>query len=232
MTSQRIERALLFFSGMRFDDKLIVLHREFTAGASKFAALTESVDHKDLRALLGLLQELDLVRDTCKVIGRSEFSPTARGWIKLEELSRTTTSGKQAFVAMWFNDATKDAYDLGIAPAIRNCGYEPVRIDSKEHSNKIDDEIIAEIRRSRFVVADFTCAKNRVRGGVYYEAGFALGLGIPVIWSCAEGSLEDLHFDTRQYNHIVWKEPEELRRALEARIGAVIGDGPLPKTKS
>jgi hypothetical protein len=36
------------------------------------------------------------------------------------------------------------------APAIRDSGYEPMRIDRKEHINKIDDEIIAEIRRSCF----------------------------------------------------------------------------------
>lgn len=46
-------------------------------------------------------------------------------------------------------------------------------IGSKEHSNKIDDEIIGEIRRSAFIVADFTGH----RGGVYFEAGFAMGLG-------------------------------------------------------
>ena len=106
---------------------------------------------------------------------------------------------------------------------------EAQRIDRKEHSNKIDDEIIAEIRRSRFVVADFTCEREKVRGGVYYEAGFALGLGLPVIWTCRKDCLDYLHFDTRQYNHIVWETPEELYARLKARIGAFIGDGPLQK---
>jgi nucleoside 2-deoxyribosyltransferase len=100
-------------------------------------------------------------------------------------------------------------------------------LDKKEHNNKIDDEIIAEILRSKFLVADFTCEKEKVRGGVYFEAGFAMGLGIPVIWTVAKESLDDVHFDTRQYNHIVWDKPETLRNLLKARIGAVIGDGPL-----
>lgn len=77
------------------------------------------------------------------------------------------------------------------------------------------------------MVADFTCEKEKVRGGVYFEAGFAMGLGIPVIWTVEKGSLGDVHFDTRQYNHIVWDTPETLRNMLKARIGAVIGDGPL-----
>ena len=46
-----------------------------------------------------------------------------------------------------------------------------MRIDRHEHVNKIDDEIIAEIRRARFVVADFTHGDTGGRGSVYYEAG-------------------------------------------------------------
>jgi hypothetical protein len=53
------------------------------------------------------------------------------------------------------------------------------RVDQKHHHlNKVDDEIIAEIRRSRFLVADFTCEPGKVRGGVYFEAGFAMGLNM------------------------------------------------------
>lgn len=129
----------------------------------------------------------------------------------------------QVFVAMWFDPSTDDAYKLGIAPAIEANGFTPIRIDRKHHVNKIDDEIIAEIRKSTFVVADFTCGPGQVRGGVYYEAGFAMGLRIPVIWTCKDTSIADLHFDTRQYSHIVWKDPNDLKSQLAARIGAVIG---------
>ena len=57
---------------------------------------------------------------------------------------------------MWFDLSMDEAYQNGIQPAIEDAGYEAVRIDRKDHNNKIDDEIIAEIRRSRFLVADFT----------------------------------------------------------------------------
>jgi nucleoside 2-deoxyribosyltransferase len=128
---------------------------------------------------------------------------------------------------MWFNEATHAAYEKGIAPAVTEAGYSPLRIDNKEHVNKIDDEIIAEMRRSRFIVADFTCEPEKVRGGVYFEAGFAMGLNVPVIWTCSESSRADLHFDTRQYNHIMWKDPADLHDKLLARIGALLGGGPL-----
>ena len=63
-----------------------------------------------------------------------------------------------------------------------------MRIDQKEHLNRIDDEIIAEIRRTRFLVADCTQGETGPRGGVYYEAGFAHGLKIPVVmkFRCAQ----------------------------------------------
>ena len=103
---------------------------------------------------------------------------------------------------------------------IEDAGYLALRIDNKEHNDKICDEIIAEIRRSKFVVADFT--ENR--GGVYFEAGFALGLGIPVIWTVQQDFLkkEGVHFDTRQYNHIAYKTGDELRSRLNNRIRATI----------
>lgn len=152
------------------------------------------------------------------------------GYARLAELDGINSGSKQAFVAMWFDDSMKSAYEDGIEPAIRQAGYEPMRIDQKEHINRIDDEIIAEIRRSRFLVADFTQGEAGARGGVYYEAGFAHGLTIPVIFICREDAIGKVHFDTRQYNHITWKTPEELRARLAQRISATIGDGPLRKS--
>ena len=107
---------------------------------------------------------------------------------------------------MWFNDTMLPTLKDGIAPAIRDAGYEPLRIDHKPHINKIDDEIIAEIRRSRLLVADFTCEPGKVRGGVYFEAGFALGLGIPVFWTVNEESTNTSTSTHGSTPHIVWKD--------------------------
>jgi len=49
-----------------------------------------------------------------------------------------------------------------------------------------------------------------------------MGLGRPVIWSCRDDDLKNVHFDTRQYNHIVWNEPADLRAQLTNRIKATI----------
>jgi hypothetical protein len=132
----------------------------------------------------------------------------------------------QAFVAMWFDASMTDAFTSGIYLGIEDAGYDPIRIDRQEHNEKIDDLIIAEISRSRFLVADFTHGESGMRGGVYYEAGFAHGLKIPVIFTCRADRINEIHFDTRQYNHIIWSTPEELREKLCNRICATIGDGP------
>lgn len=74
------------------------------------------------------------------------------------------------------------------------------------------------IRESRFVVADVTGH----RPGVYYEAGFAFGLTLPVIWTCRSDHRNDIHFDTRQFNHIFWETPEDLKEQLSNTVRAII----------
>ncbi|GER06670.1 hypothetical protein JCM17843_09800 [Kordiimonadales bacterium JCM 17843] len=163
--------------------------------------------------------------------GFTEYTITPSGYAHLAEIETKSVGSDQAFIAMWFDPSMGDAYRQGIEQGVLEAGYRPIRIDQKDHNNKIDDEIIAEIRRSRFVVADFTHGEAGMRGGVYYEAGFAHGLNIPVIFTCREDVIGKIHFDTRQYNHITWKpdELDEFRKALSDRISATIGDGPLKK---
>jgi nucleoside 2-deoxyribosyltransferase len=122
---------------------------------------------------------------------------------------------------MWFNPLLRPDYDQGIEPAVSDAGYQAIRVDAQEFNSDVVERIIAGIRESRFVVADVTGQRN----GVYFEGGFALGLGLPVIWMCREDEVEKLHFDTRQLNHIVWKDSATIREKLSRRILATIGRG-------
>ena len=190
-------------------------------------AWSESLEMEELEYLLDyLVSEVWLERDrggaTCPC-----YSLTVRGYGYLDQIDRAIPNSAQAFVAMWFHESMDPVWSEGIRPAISDAGYEPVRIDQRDHLNKIDDQIITEIRRSQFIVADFTHGGEGARGGVYYEAGFAHGLGLPVIFTCQADALDTVHFDTRQYPHIVWQSPDELRGRLSRRISAVLGDGPL-----
>lgn len=176
----------------------------------------------DLIALLKYWQEQGVFELKFMLDQTAHLKVPVRGVIALEQ-EMSAAPGDTAFVAMWFSPEMTAAYDEAILPAIEQLGYRAVRIDRQEHNNKIDDEIIAEIRRARFVVADFSCNAEGARGGVYYEAGFAAGLGKPVIFTVRESDLSRVHFDTRQFNHIVWSDVTSLRERLSARIGATIG---------
>ena len=132
---------------------------------------------------------------------------------------------------MWFGAEMNAAWIDASYPAIYTARYEPFRIDKHEHVNRIDDEILAQIRTSRFLVADFTLEAGKPRGGVYFEAGFALGLDIPVVWTAHERMTGEIHFDTRQYNHIFWKDPADLQTKLYNRLIALLGPGPLIETR-
>jgi hypothetical protein len=57
-----------------------------------------------------------------------------------------------------------------------------------------------------------------------------MGLRIPAIFTCRHDMVTKLHFDTRQYAHIVWSTPERLRFDLRDRILARIGHGPSGDT--
>ena len=191
-------------------------------------AWSESSKWEEIRFFIEYLAEQGWIAVTSGGGGESvQVKVTIEGYSHIADVA-VSRDLSQAFVAMWFSDEMKEPYEKGIRPAIEQLGYEPMKIDDKPDVDKIDDEIIGEIRRSRFLVADFTHGDKGPRGGVYYEAGFAYGLGLPVIRSCRKDIMDrnELHFDVRQYYHVAWENPEELRDGLEKRIRALIGEGP------
>jgi hypothetical protein len=103
-----------------------------------------------------------------------DYRLTLKGWQHASELDMAKERPRQAFVAMSFNPVLNTAYSEGIKAALETCGYFPLRIDRVEHNDQIDDQIVAGIRSSGLLVADFTGHRQ----GVYFELGFAMGLGI------------------------------------------------------
>ena len=144
---------------------------------------------------------------------------TPEGWDFLDEHEKPAIMGDQAFVAMSFSPSLKSAWENGFSEAIKNAGFKAYRVDKEPHIDRIDVKIVTEIKNSLFLVADVTEQKQ----GVYFEAGYAIGLGIPVIWSVRKDELSKVHFDTRQYNHIVWESEGNLKTELYNFICAIIG---------
>lgn len=154
------------------------------------------------------------------------FRLTLRGWRRVQELLQV--GGEFGFIAMAFKD--NDALHGAIQEAARAAGWPATRSDEHEHSHKIDDWIMNRIEAARFVIVD-TTGNN---AGAAFEAGYALGLGRPVIWTVNKDwfTEERLHFDFRQYNHLRWKpgRESELIDSLRERIVAAVGEGPHATT--
>ncbi|MDD3013650.1 MAG: hypothetical protein PHC34_08110 [Candidatus Gastranaerophilales bacterium] len=206
----------------------------------------------ELEDIIKYLYDNELILGPEYFIGETTFHLTPKGIGYIEELEHNPKS-KQCFVAMWFSKNTENLYNKAIKPAIEGdpnknpndevygTGYSVRRIDEKQHINYITDELIKEIRHSKFIIADLTGN----RGGVYYEAGFAFGLGLPVILTCHKDWQKELskncgckrdgiHFDLQQKNILFWTDDPndteyskynlvEFKKALIARIGAVVG---------
>jgi hypothetical protein len=160
---------------------------------------------------------------------------TPEGFEELEGRRRSNLDSDRAFVAMWFpEDNSPDRVSLdrawleGIKPAVEAAGFDPLRIDWDEHNEDINNRIKAQIRQSRFLIADCTGHRN----GVYFEAGFAMGLGLPVVWLCRRSDFGKTHFDTNHYKYALWDKPEDIRTPLEHRIVGTIGIGPLKKGRA
>lgn len=194
----------------------------------EWKAILRVWDRKGVIGLAELMEEIGVVvrgeGQSSGPNGRDPVRISARGWHRLEELQRVNPDSPQGFVAMSFNPQLVSLYDGAIAPAIEAAGYTPYRVDRDQFTGKIDDRIIAAIRRSRFVVADLTGE----RPSVYYEAGWGHGLGLETFFIAKKGT--DLHFDLRQHNTIFWEagQMEELMSVLQNRIESVLGRGPVP----
>ena len=213
---ERAERMLSYFIR-----KGPHLNSDFEITDPALLAIAYVTDVSELRIVLRFLMDKELIEHPRSQENKVRVTPSGHAYA--DDLGMRTRESLQAFVAMWFNELMGDAYEAGFERAISNAGYRAMRIDKHEHSNRIDDEIIAQICRSRFLVADFTGQ----RGGVYFEAGYAWGFSLPVIWTCRDDYFDQLHFDIRQFNCIKWTNADFLVQPLQMRIEAVVGRGSL-----
>ena len=151
------------------------------------------------------------------------------GWKRVDELQSDINISKSAFVAMAFNEGTKETREA-LKKGIIEAGYEPVLMDEKIHNQQIVPEMFRLIRESRFLVLEITDPNF----GAYYEAGYALGLGKEVIICCKSdvfnmaytGDEEQRrmrpHFDIAQKQILVWEDYDDLSNRLKEWIRAIV----------
>lgn len=152
---------------------------------------------------------------------------TLNGWKWFEDLKRGKSSSRMAFMAMQFGDQELDrVYSDHFKSAVAAAGFDLKRVDEGQPAGLIDDRLRVDIRQSRFLIADLT-HQNR---GAYWEAGFAEGLGKPVIYTCRKDVFEDkvggTHFDTNHHLTVVWDSDrlDDAVGKLKATIRATLPD--------
>ena|ERR1700682_5148557 len=142
-------------------------------------------------------------------------------------LKRQRVESRMAFMAMQFSDPQlDDLVDAHFKPAVTSAGFELRVLTDRQPAGLIDDQLRVALRRSRFVIADLTHGNQ----GAYWEAGFAEGLGRPVIYTCRKKEWEEdnrkTHFDTNHLVTVIWDpaKPADAATRLAATIRATLPD--------
>ena len=156
----------------------------------------------------------------------------ARLWV--EERTRDESLSQQGFIAMWFNEDIRKQIAPTIEKAIQDAGYTPLLIIRDLRTHSIPDQIVHQLRQSRFVVADLTSHllgdnDELGRRNVYYEAGFAAGADLEVIFTCRADCYDEkkVASDIRHFNVVLWDDQdlESFRQELQERILARVRPG-------
>jgi len=155
--------------------------------------------------------------------GGAQANLSFDGWKLFNKLLRRSHTGPRAFMAMPFGITELDQlYRDYFKPAVAAAGFDLVRLDEEPQAGSIDERLRVEIRKSRFIVADLTHGNP----GAYWEAGFAEGLGKPVIYTCKKTIFDShgTHFDTNHLQTVVWaieqlpEAAEELKTTVRATL--------------
>ncbi|WGJ14627.1 hypothetical protein QEV83_18740 [Methylocapsa sp. D3K7] len=181
------------------------------------AAITLTNKHDD--ALTWLLNQ-ESVKSLVEIgpLGRYKFLRlTMVGWQRYEALKHAQVESRTAFMAMKFGDeelnrVVKDCFK----PAVEATDFNLRVLTDSQPAGLIDDQLRVALRTARFVIADLTHGNN----GAYWEAGYAEGLGRPVIYTCRKKEWDErdlpseqkVHFDTNHHLTVIW-DPDKLVEA-------------------
>ena len=150
----------------------------------------------------------------------SAYGLTLRGWEKYTEERQGKLAGRYGFIAMKFNEHVLDALVRStIKPRVKAAiGYDVVDSRDKSRAGVIDNIMREQIRDAAFVLVDLTHDNS----GAYWEAGYAEGLGKPVIYLCERRKFDETktHFDTNHCTTVIWSEdnPDAFGEELVATL--------------
>ena len=129
---------------------------------------------------------------------------TLNGWEQYEAEKRGQFEGNYGFIAMQFNDPhLEDFVQEVVKPTVKEgIGYNLVDMRDVSQAGIIDNIMRVQIRDAAFVIAEL----SHDNSGAYWEAGYAEGLGKPVIYICEQKKFDEkgTHFDTNHCTTVFW----------------------------
>lgn len=151
--------------------------------------------------------------------GYDEVNLSLEGWKIYEVEKRGMVAGNYGFIAMQFNDNELETFvQEVVTPTVEKMGFNLIDVRDVSKAGIIDNIIRSQIRSARFVIADLTHDNN----GAYWEAGYAEGLGKPVIYICEKAKFEEkrTHFDTNHCTTVLWSRDDDdgFRKELTATL--------------
>ena len=110
-----------------------------------------------------------------------------------------------------------------LVPAIKDAELEPYRVDEDPSANVLIDDIEAGIRSSEICLADIT----NDNPNIWYEVGFTLANGKPIVLICSNPRPTPPPFDIRHLQIIYYSldspsDFKKLEREVSARLRAKI----------
>ncbi len=159
----------------------------------------------------------DMLEETIGVLRDPAYAKKLEPVLDQIKVTEQVTETGYVFIAMPMAGSKAEYEDVhdAIVHAANNCGLNAERVDDVESNERITDRLLESIRRAEFVIADLTDA----RPNVFYEAGYAYGLGKTPIYVARYGT--NIEFDLKDYSIIFFTNMRQLREGLEKRLRAV-----------
>jgi hypothetical protein len=157
-----------------------------------------------------------------RLIGREDFQVLNQDTKDVDKLAHDVVSLSEriftphnVFPIMPFTTDFDDVF-ASYREVCKSFKFDAERTDKSETTERIVPRIIEGIRSAAFVIADI----SEVSPNVYYEIGFAQGLGKPLVLTAKKGT--KLPFDVIDVPVIFWRNQEDLKEQLRKRIGHIV----------
>ncbi len=140
------------------------------------------------------------------------FKLTEKGWNE----AAASTGGKKlkaCSILIQGGNELHGEWQEKLLPKIGQFGYQPTLLTHTQspENEQYDLGLIAE---SKLIIADVTGQAP----GVYFAAGYALGIGTPVIWTVNSSDADKLTVQLQEIRPIVWDTAEELAVLIQQKL--------------